>query len=334
MTYWYPGVFAAIGIVRDAFPDVPIVLGGNYVALCPEHALRSGVDVTIGIETNETVCAILGNLLGESLRFQPDDGDPDSWPYPAYDLLPYLDQVPVSTSQGCPYHCSYCASQLLHPRFIQRDPHKVFDEILFWHRTFGIRHFSFYDDALFVYPEKLIKPLLKRLIKSGLSCQFHCPNGLHVRHISEELSRLIFQSGFKTIRLGFETSDPVRQAQTGGKVTGQELRNAIRYLKKAGYQGRDIGVYLLCGLPGQKAAEVLESIRFVRECGARSIIAEFSPIPGTQLWEEAVRVSPYPIEKEPLFQNNTLLPCQSVDLDYGMYQSLKRSARENLPDDL
>jgi radical SAM superfamily enzyme YgiQ (UPF0313 family) len=118
--------------------------------------------------------------------------------------------------------------------------------------------------------------------------------------------------------------------QTGGKVSGGELQNAIRYLKKAGYPGRDIGVYLLCGLPGQKAEEVYESIRFVQEIGAKAVIAEFSPIPGTELWEEALRVSPYPIDEEPLFQNNTLLPCRSADLDYEMYQRLKRTARASI----
>jgi len=333
MTYWYPGVYDAINLLREIYRDVTIVLGGNYVALCPEHAAGSGADVTIGIETNDKICRILGELLGDIFQFQPDDEDPDSWPYPAYDLLPYFDQIPLLTSRGCPFHCSYCASQILQPRFIQRDPLRVLDEIVFWRQRFGIRHFSFYDDALLVNPDELIIPLLKNLIDSQLSCLFHCPNGLHVRHISEDLSRLMFQSGFKTIRLGFETSDPIRQAQTGDKVTGQELHNAIMYLKKAGYQGRDIGVYLLCGLPGQKASEVQDSIRFVQECGARALIAEFSPVPQTLLWEDAVKVSPYPIDKEPLFQNNTLLPCQSADLDYGMYQKLKKSSKENLPVD-
>src|SRR4030042_2768665 len=40
MTYWYPAVFDIITIVRMAFPGVPVVLGGNYVTLCPRHASR------------------------------------------------------------------------------------------------------------------------------------------------------------------------------------------------------------------------------------------------------------------------------------------------------
>jgi hypothetical protein len=39
-TYWYPGAFEAIKILRVKFPRVPIILGGAYATLCYEHALR------------------------------------------------------------------------------------------------------------------------------------------------------------------------------------------------------------------------------------------------------------------------------------------------------
>lgn len=38
MTYWYPGAAEAIAMIRDIWPTVPVVLGGIYATLCPEHA--------------------------------------------------------------------------------------------------------------------------------------------------------------------------------------------------------------------------------------------------------------------------------------------------------
>jgi len=38
MTYWYPGVKLAIDLVREKFPSAPVILGGIYATLCPEHA--------------------------------------------------------------------------------------------------------------------------------------------------------------------------------------------------------------------------------------------------------------------------------------------------------
>jgi hypothetical protein len=85
--------------------------------------------------------------------------------------------------------------------------------------------------------------------------------------------------------------------------------SAVSALKSAGYESTEIGVYLMSGLPGQTREEVEESMRKAKEAGARPYLSEFSPIPGTRIWEAAKKASPYPIEAEPLFQNPSLSPC-------------------------
>jgi hypothetical protein len=119
----------------------------------------------------------------------------------------------------------------------------------------------------------------------------------------------MFRVGFKTIRLGLETIDPVRQIETGGKVEEDEVQRAIVFLREAGFRSEDIAVYLMAGLPGQAWQEVEAGIEKVWQWGAIPKIAEYSPIPHTPLWEEAIRHSPYALETEPLFQNNSILPC-------------------------
>ena len=54
MTYWYPGVRETIENIRSVFPRSPIVLGGIYARLCPEHARsQSGAD-HLAVEPAET----------------------------------------------------------------------------------------------------------------------------------------------------------------------------------------------------------------------------------------------------------------------------------------
>ena len=134
-------------------------------------------------------------------------------------------------------------------------------------------------------------------------------------------------AGFATIRFGFESSNPRTQLNTGGKVNNDQLQAAVRYLTEAGYKSEDIGIYLLCGLPGQEAAEVRDSIRYVQSHGARPIIAEYSPIPGTALWECGSNGSRFDLKGEPLFHNNSLLPCSSEKLTPEMYNDLKMMTR-------
>ena len=327
MTYWYPGVFEVIRITKQTLPDIPIVLGGIYATLCPEHALQSGADISVAGAGEKHIPVFLHEFFGDDPVYVPDPDDLDSIPYPALDLLPLKDHFPILTSRGCPYNCTYCASHLLTDRFKQRDPAKVVDEIEFWHKHFGISQFSIYDDALLVNPDEMVIPMLTEIIRRGLKCQFHCPNGLHISQITQKLSKLMHMAGFATIRFGFESSNPMTQLSTGGKVNNEQLQAAVRHLTDAGYKSEDIGIYLLCGLPGQEAAEVRDSIRYVQSHGARPIIAEYSPIPGTALWESAVNGSCFDLRGEPLFHNNSLLPCKSEKLTPEMYEDLKMMAR-------
>jgi len=322
MTYWYPGVIEAIKRIKTIYAGTPVILGGIYATLLPEHASRfSGADIIIQGEGEtgaiETLCS-MWNLHKPCLF---DMADLDTLPYPAFDLAgaPY---VCIQTSRGCPYQCTYCASKIMNKGFRRRDPIRVADEIGFWSLK-GIRDFAFYDDALLFEPEQTAIPLMKEIIKRDIRAQFHCPNGLHANSISEEAAMLMKKSGFRTIRLGLETSDPVLQTATGSKVTNPEFVRAVNNLHKAGYADSDIGVYVLCGMPNQNIRQVIDTVNFVKASGARPMIAEYSPIPGTALWTEAVSTSPFPLETDPLFHNNSILPCRWENLTYEMYKELK-----------
>ncbi|HTZ39603.1 MAG TPA: radical SAM protein [Syntrophales bacterium] len=328
MTYWYPGVVETIGEVRTMWPGVTVLLGGNYATLCLDHARAfSRADVVISGEGELALPSVLGDLLGLRVAFDFDASDLDSYPYPAMDLCHWRDAVPILTSRGCPFRCSYCASHLLNPRFRIRDPIRVVDEIEHWSLAHGAKHFAFYDDALLVHSAQRSIPMLEEILRRGLAVQFHCPNGLHLREVTPRLAQLLHRSGFRTIRFGFETVSASRQSQTGGKVTTEELRRAVAYLREAGYGEAEIGIYLLCGLPGQQAREIEASIDFVRRLGARPMLAEYSPIPGTALWDEAVRQARYDIVREPFFQNNSLLPCLESGISAQDFQSLKNRTR-------
>jgi radical SAM superfamily enzyme YgiQ (UPF0313 family) len=326
MTYWYPGVFKAIKIVKESFKKVPILLGGIYATLCYENALRySEADYVIRGRGELQLSKIISELLNIELRTPDSELRTDI--YPAFDLYPQLDYVSMMTSRGCPFHCSYCASPAISGGFQRRNPLKVVEEIACWTSTYRVNNIAFYDDALLVNPLEHIIKILKEVKKRDIQCNFHSPNGLHVKEITKELADLLYHCRFKTLRLGLETSNEATQVETGGKVDNRSFEEAVRNLKKAGYSENEIGVYIMAGLPGQRAGEVEESIAFVKESGAKPILVEYSPIPETPLFEKAKKMSKFDLENEPLFHNNSIFPCRWEGFTLADFQRLKKKVK-------
>jgi len=311
MTYWYLGVFDAIRITKSKFPNTPIILGGIYATICHSHAtLHSGADVVITGPGEKEILKLISSITGQSISMFLDHRNLDALPYPAFDLLNNLPYVCIATSRGCPYRCHYCASSQLTPHYYSRSPKGVADEVEFWSKQYGVSNIAFYDDALLFQHEQLFVPFIKEILRRKICCNFHTPNGLHIRSMTEEIAHLMHAAGFKTLRFGLETADAGIMASLGEKATRKEFVLVVNWLKKAGFQKKEIGVYLLAGLPGQTAEAVETSIYFVKDCSARPYLAEYSPIPGTALWEKAVEVSSFDLGNEPLFHNNSILPCQ------------------------
>jgi radical SAM superfamily enzyme YgiQ (UPF0313 family) len=321
MTYWASGVTETISMIRSVFPDVPVVLGGKYATLCQDHATAfSGADYVVSGQGEPVLEEMVARCTGFPLRLDTRTDDP---PFPALDLCLKLPYAPVLTARGCPFSCDYCASPFLEPRMIRRSVDRVFDEICHWHHRYQIRNFAFYDDALLVNGPGHAYPLMEKIIDSGLDLFFHTPNALHIREITGEAADLMFKAGFKTIRLGLETAAFSKNRRHDVKVRGDDFFQAVTALKTAGFEPGQIGAYLLCGLPDQDLDDVAASMTFVRNAGILPVLAYYTPIPHTPMWEIAVAKARFDLTRHPVFTNNSLFPCVRSERDRHRISQLK-----------
>jgi radical SAM superfamily enzyme YgiQ (UPF0313 family) len=289
MTYWYPGVQFTIKLLRQHFKNTLILLGGIYATLCYEHAiLKSGADVVWK-----------GDYLEKYYFFEKDF-------YPAYDLLKDKEILPIQLTRGCPFRCSYCAVHTFATKFQMKNPINLFEEILYYRKTFGTKSFVFYDDALTFHSEQGIKKFLRMVIARGEQFTFHTPNGLHASFIDDELAELLKKANFKDLRISFETSDEKFQKITGGKVTNNDLKNAIRNLKEAGFSKNDIGIYILIGTQWLDIKRTISDIAFVTSLGVKAILASYSPIPGTRDYKTLISKNILRKDIDPLWHNKTV----------------------------
>jgi len=253
MTYWYPGVKKVVEMVRKVLPDVPVITGGVYASLLPEH-IESVVqpDYNITGPAELKLLELLSKLTGFSGGNNRLPAAIDDYPLPAFDLINHPDYLLMMTSRGCPYNCSFCAQNQISMPFRQRSVAAVLEEFRNHYRQYQLRDFAFYDDALFLRKDRHIKPILEGLIKSRLPIRLHSPNGLFARDIDKELAALMYNSRFMTVRLSFETSNEDRRQDMYSKVSNDDMIQAVANLKLAGFTAKDLDSYVMMGLPGQE----------------------------------------------------------------------------------
>ncbi|MGD9047507.1 MAG: cobalamin-dependent protein [Anaerolineae bacterium] len=321
MTYWYPGVAEAIQRIRKRWTSVPVAVGGIYATLCSEHASEnSGADLVIAGPGVAAALQLAGRVTGhdeDSERY----ADPTCWPSPAHEMVP-RPYAGVTTSWGCPYYCTYCASHRLQPAFVQRAPTSVLAEFAACVQR-GVRDFAFYDDALLLGAGRHLVPILEGILARGWQVRLHTPNGLHAGEITADLALLMRRAGLTTVRLSLETVEPARQQSTGAKISTAAFSQAVSHMLAAGFEARDLGSYILAGLPGQPLSETEATVRFVHRLGVQAKLALFSPIPGTPEGDRAL-----PASADPLLHNNTAHPYTQGP-DYVLeLQRIKQLAKD------
>lgn len=324
MTYWYPGVELVSELVRQKFGQVPLVLGGIYATLMPEHARsHSGADIVIEGAAENKILPLLREILGSSFSCDRKFRSLEDIPWPAFDLLRNREALPLLTSRGCPFRCSFCASHLLYENFEQRSPSSVIGEIEDSYRRYKTRHFAFYDDALLLNKERHIFPILRELVQRKMPLILHAPNGLHVREIDSELAFLFKKAGVQSLFLSQESLDEELLKRVCPKVRAGDLEKALIHLEKAGYKRQEINVYLIVGLPGQDISAVKESILSVRNLGARPRLAYFSPVPGTEEWRNLVQKGYLPQDADPLLHNKLTFPYLWGDFEPSDFEAVR-----------
>jgi len=299
MTYWYPGAFAAARLLRRRYPRAVIILGGIYAFLCPEHARSAGLfDHILPDKDPDALARRLGAIVGLPLTASPGR--------PAYHLYGTpLRHAAWLTGTGCPYRCDYCATPLMYPRLVRKQPAELVDELHEITAVTGAPDIAFYDDALLADSGAHFQPFLEGWLARGRPVRFHLPNAVHARWLTPELCRLMRRAGFTTIRLGLESLAPDLRSRSGFKVSAEEMARGAAALREAGFSTAELGAYILFGAPEQTLAQTLADLEFAHGLGLQVSLAAWSPIPGTPDFDRNLTAWPR-LADEPLLHNNTL----------------------------
>ncbi|MCX6577000.1 MAG: radical SAM protein [Candidatus Aminicenantes bacterium] len=298
-----PRAYAIADRIREM--GIPVIMGGPHVTYLAEEALGHA-DFVIRGEGERALMELIdarenggdysevSNLSYRKNREiihnpkQPPADNLDSLPYPDFSLLK-RDQptkggrstIPVLTSRGCPFDCSFCSvTGMFGKKYRFRSAENVLAEL----RQYNSRKnmIFFYDDN-FTANRKRTKELLEGMIREKF--KFHWTTQVRADVAKDvDLVKLMKRAGCHTLYIGFETVNPDSLEEMKKKQTVEEITQAVKVLRKNRIHIHGMFVY---GFDHDDWKTVKKTVRFAKK--AKLNTTQFlilTPAPGSEFYEK------------------------------------------------
>jgi radical SAM superfamily enzyme YgiQ (UPF0313 family) len=320
VTMAYPVTRSLCRRLRERGFDGPIVLGGNHVTALPELALNQTGATAVVRNEGEVSFTRLVRALEASLPLAevpgiswidngtyratpnaPTIANLDDIPFPAWDLMPpktfpdaphqlfsrQFPVAPVMTSRGCPYTCTYCASQGQWGRtWRRRSLDNVMEEITLLVEKYGVREIHFEDDEFLAREDRVLE-LCERLASSGLDLIWSLPNGVRTNAINDRVAAALRRAGCYEVGLGIDAPFEHQQERVQKLRDPGTTEMAIETLQRHGLQVRG---FWIIGHDVDSEEDVEREIEYIlslpTELGAFGVSA---PLPGSPDFERFKR---------------------------------------------
>lgn len=313
-----PAALYFAGLLKETFPEVPIVVGGIGPSSSPGMLLESPhIDYAISGDGELSLVALCealtaGSELSEVAGLSYTDGSTvtqvpkqniaslDTIPFPALELVDlevyssgyengYHKAHPMSgvlPSRGCPLACHFCSlpavsDQLYRTHSIER----VISDMLRMRDEFGVREVHFYDDNL-LNNRKFCKELFKAMIDHNLGLHWLQEAGFALWKIDEEILELAKASGMFRIDLPIETgTDRVRgDIMNKGFYQNLEVASIVKMARSVGIE--QVFGYVIVGSPGETIENMKYTLDFINSLDFDYRGVKYAqPFPGTRFFE-------------------------------------------------
>jgi len=312
LTSYYMEAREIAELVKKYNEDIKVVMGGVHPSSLPELTLQdNNVDFVVMGEGELTTLDLFTNLKTEE-NYESVDGlgfkrrgktiinkprklieDLDSLPFPSWHLIPpseyppspqgfFLKKYPVApiiTSRGCPYACTFCASNnFWRGRWRARSPENVISEIQMLIEQYGVKEFEILDDN-FTLDRKRASKICDELIKSNFNVSWSCSNGIRADRLDRELIRKMRKAGCHQVSFGIESTSQKILNRIQKNITIGQIKRAIKISKE---EGLTVGGFFIFGLPYETRNTALKMIKLAKKLDLDwAQFHIFTPLPGS-----------------------------------------------------
>jgi radical SAM superfamily enzyme YgiQ (UPF0313 family) len=298
-----PRAYAIADKVRAM--GIPVLMGGPHVTFLADEALEHADFVFRGEGERPLMAFIdawddgrdlsgIPNLSiisgdGEVVHHPalPLDDDLDAIPYPDFSLLKpdprrrrFPAPIPVQTSRGCPFSCSFCSVTGMFGRTYRfRSTENIIEEL---RRYDHAKNAVFFYDDNFAADRERTKELLLAMIREG----FQFPWTTQVRADfarDTELVGLMKKAGCHTVYIGFESVNPRSLDGMKKKQTVADLVRAAKVLRR--HRINIHGMFVL-GFDEDDWPSVRETVKFAKKSRLSSTqFLILTPLPGSEFYD-------------------------------------------------
>lgn len=291
---------------KEVCPYATVTLGGPHATFMDRQILEqeAAVDVVVRGEGEQTLLEMTQNVADskslskvDGITFRNSDQiiqtpnrpfiqNLDELPYPAYDCF-QLDRyrlfgklfLPIITSRGCPFQCSFCTtSRIMGKEYRARSPKNIIDELEFLKNTYGADAFTFYDDTLTLDKNRIFKiceGIKARKIDLPWDCQ------TRVDQVSREILTEMRETKCQQVFFGVESGCQEILDAVKKRTTVEQNAKAIKLAKEAGLF---VAISIMIGYPGETRDMLKQTLDFVRKTDPDDVyLCVATPYPGTEL---------------------------------------------------
>jgi radical SAM superfamily enzyme YgiQ (UPF0313 family) len=301
-----PRAYAIADKIRSL--GIPVIIGGPHVSFLPDEALEHA-DFVIRGEAEEALIKFIETW--ENGKYFPDvpnlsykiDGKAihnplkpllrslDANPFPDFRLSKHVGRkiagritIPVQTSRGCPFHCSFCSvTGMFGKNYRFRSAENVIEEL---HRYDHTKNSIFFYDDNFTANRKRAKELLKRMIEEKLDFIWSTQVRVDISK-DLELVSLMKKAGCHTVYIGMESVNPNRLKSMKKQQTIEEMILAMQILRQEHIRVHGMFVY---GFDDDDWQTVKETVRFAKKAKFSSTqFLILTPLPGSEFYNQVTR---------------------------------------------
>jgi len=292
--------------LKRKYPDSFIIFGGVHPTAMPEEVLSyEYVDVVVTGE-GEKALVELYKCIKNGRDFRHLDNisfrkgaefvnnkrsfildNLDAYPrFPYHLFSPNLyDLGFVLSSRGCPYECIFCSNRVTTgKKYRYRSAGVIVEDLEMLYKKYNKRSVLFLDDNFLVNKERIYL-LIGEIKKKGLDKKMIFNFQARGDNVNNEILTELYNSGFKSIFFGIETSNEKIMKIIKKNETVAQCVAAAKLAKKIGFH---VSATFIYGLPGETRQDRVDCVNLSREIGLDMVrYNNATPYPGTELYEIA-----------------------------------------------